>query len=274
MPRILITNNLKQSILKDTKVLFETGNYVYGNDLEIEAPSSLNGCKLSFPFKIGAFTNINPDGLIQNCTIGRYCAIATGVKIGNGNHPTNWLSVNACQYVKNCRNYNNILQGEIHTKDFDCYKHTTIGNDVWIGANVYIKDGVNIGDGAIVGANSVVTKDIEPYAIYGGVPAKLIRYRFEPHIIQKLLELKWWEYKITQFGKIDYDDIEKAIQQLEEKLPQLEKFKPKVVDSTYLNKLIKKEKVIGNLITKVRLDNKKEYYFLNKKIFEKKIGCK
>ena len=68
----------------------------------------------------------------------------------------------------------------------------TIGNDVWIGANVTIVNGVTIGDGAVIGANSIVTKDIPPYSIYGGVPAKCIRMRFEQNQIDFLLKLKWW----------------------------------------------------------------------------------
>ena len=68
-----------------------------------------------------------------------------------------------------------------------------IGNDVWIGANVYLMDGVMVGDGAIIASNALVTKDVPPYAIVGGVPAKVIKKRFEEDKIDFLLDFKWWE---------------------------------------------------------------------------------
>ncbi|MDL4470788.1 CatB-related O-acetyltransferase [Citrobacter braakii] len=76
-------------------------------------------------------------------------------------------------------------------------KNTTIGNDVWIGNDVVLKGGISIGDGAVVAANSVVTKDVPPYAIVAGVPAKIIKYRFESDIIEQLLKIKWWNYNYT-----------------------------------------------------------------------------
>lgn len=92
-----------------------------------------------------------------------------------------------------------------------------LGNDVWVGSNVLINGGVKIGDGAVIAAGAVVVKDVPPYAIVGGVPAKIIRYRFSPEIIEKLLELKWWNLddeilkeKIGFFQKdnICIDDVE------------------------------------------------------------------
>ena len=266
-----ITKFLNKKISSNTNVLIEPKSYSINNEISLQSPSSINGVNLFLPFSIGAFSHINPNGHIQNCTIGKYCAIATGVKIGNGNHPTNWLSVNACQYVENFRNYNNIFENRINIKSFDCYKHTTIGNDVWIGANVYIKDGVTIGDGAIIGANSVVTKDVEPYAIMAGAPAKLIRYRFSPEIIKELQELKWWEYNIADFGDVDFDNIEKAIEQLKEKLPKLQKYQPKVVDFKYLANLVTKEiRILFGLIKITKSAASKKIYVLGKLIKEKK----
>jgi acetyltransferase-like isoleucine patch superfamily enzyme len=83
-------------------------------------------------------------------------------------------------------------------------KHTTIGNDVYIGANVFILDGVVIGDGAVVGAGAVVTRDVPPYAVAVGVPARVVKYRFDPETIQKLLQRQWWndpDSKLPQVAK-------------------------------------------------------------------------
>jgi hypothetical protein len=90
----------------------------------------------------------------------------------------------------------------------DNERSVNIGNDVWIGSGVFIKGGVTIGDGVIIGAHSVVVKDVPPYAIVGGVPVKIIKYRFDEKTIAKLLELKWWQYDIADFGDLDWSDIE------------------------------------------------------------------
>src|SRR5262249_7054657 len=82
----------------------------------------------------------------------------------------------------------------------DMFKHVTIGNDVWTGHNVNVTAGVNVGDGAVIAAGSVVTKDVPPYAIVGGVPATVIRYRFSEKTIERLLRVKWWELELSQLG--------------------------------------------------------------------------
>lgn len=275
MVKLLINNKLSKKIYKQTNITIEPNLYNISKDVCLEYPSTINGVNLSMPFKLGAFTHINPDGSIQNCTIGRYCSIARNVKIGNGSHPTNWLSVNACQYIKEFHEYDKLFNERIKIKNFQPYKHTVIGNDVWIGANVYIKDGLKIGDGAIIGANSVVTHDVEPYAIVAGCPAKIIRYRFTPEIIKELLELQWWKYNIADFGDIDFDNIEKAISKLKEILPKLKPYKPKTIDFSYIKQnYIKKnpyKKQLLGLITTYKDEEYKYKYFCGIRLYKKKL---
>ena len=87
----------------------------------------------------------------------------------------------------------------------------SIGNDVWIGEGAFIRRGVTIGDGAVIAARSVVTKDVPPYAILGGIPAKLIRFRFDAEVIDKLLQLQWWSYGLSALKGVDFTDVGQAI---------------------------------------------------------------
>ncbi len=125
---------------------------------------------------------------IINTEIGSFCSIANDVKIGGGEHPSNWVSTSPVFYSGR-----DSVKKKFSKFDRLDHKKTIIENDVWIGANVLVKQGVTIGNGAIVGMGSVVTHDIPPYAIAVGVPAKVIKYRFEPKVIGQLLKSNWWE---------------------------------------------------------------------------------
>ena len=95
-------------------------------------------------------------------------------------------------------------------------KITSIGGDVWIGDNVYVKAGVNIGDGAIIGASTAVTKDLEPFSINVGNPSRIIKYRFSREMIEKLLQIRWWEkLTIEEMSGISFSNPEKALFELE-----------------------------------------------------------
>lgn len=136
---------------------------------------------------------------IYYCDIGSFTSIANGVVIGGGEHPINWISTSPVFYAG---------RDSINTKfsEFDrpTPKRTIIGNDVWIGTRCIIKQGVKIGHGAIIGAGAVVTKDVEPYSIVAGVPAKHLRYRFSDDVISDLLDSKWWDLndaKLSDLGR-------------------------------------------------------------------------
>ena len=123
--------------------------------------------------------------------IGRYCCIANGVTTTSGTHPTqDWVCMHPAFFStqKQC-GFSYVTQ--------NLFDETTapvqIGNDVWIGTNATLLGGITIGDGAIIAAGAVVTKDVAPYSIVGGVPAKLIKMRFDEEDIQFLLDFRWWE---------------------------------------------------------------------------------
>ncbi len=173
---------------------------------------NLNFVKKIFCKKFPRCTYINGKARIsKNTTIGQFCSIARNVMIGAHNHPTNWLSSNPFQYSNKFKNF------QMKNKyKFDNSQPTIIGNDVWIGTNVVIISGVKIGDGAIIAANAVVTRDVPPYAIVGGLPAKIIKYRFDKETIADLISLKWWELSDNDIRKLPFNDITKCIQQLKQ----------------------------------------------------------
>lgn len=125
---------------------------------------------------------------IFNCEIGRFCSIGSEVLIGMGMHPTDFVSTSPYFYSNR--------KGWPHwhvSNEFKEHLPTVIGNDVWIGSRAMIPGGVTIGDGAIVAAGAVVTKDVEPYSIVGGIPAREIRKRFSADTARLLLDLRWWD---------------------------------------------------------------------------------
>ena len=150
-----------------------------------------------FSSSLGRHTYIQKRTTIVNAEIGKFCSIASNVSIGPGIHKIDGVSTHPVFYLKNTpliKTYTN--------KDFiESSQKIVIGNDVWIGEGVIVIDGLNIGTGAIIAAGAVVTKDVPPYAIVGGVPAKLIRYRFNAETIKILLESKWWNFNDEWFKK-------------------------------------------------------------------------
>jgi acetyltransferase-like isoleucine patch superfamily enzyme len=141
--------------------------------------------------------------------IGSFCSIADRVVIFcGGNHRSDWITTFPFGHAY--QNVFNKFNGEGHPRTNG---DVNIGNDVWIGSNVTIMSGVTIGDGSILSANSHVVKDVEPYSIVGGNPAKLIKKRFDDKTIERLLEIKWWELDDQTINQISpilcSGDIEK-----------------------------------------------------------------
>lgn len=133
---------------------------------------------------------------IYNTDIGSFCSIANNVTIGGSQHPMEWVSTSPV-----FRAGRDSVKKKYSEFKFEDGKRTIIGPDVWIGEKALIKQGVTIGAGAVVGMGSVVTKDVGPYQIVGGCPAKVIRKRFDDDTIDNLLEIKWWEFNEQELNK-------------------------------------------------------------------------
>ena len=134
--------------------------------------------------KVGKYTYISARSGAVYAKIGNFCSIASNVGIGGGSHMLDAVSTSPV-FNKG----RNLFGTNFSNIEFSPYKTTIIGNDVWIGNRALILQGVTIGDGAVVGAGSVVTKDVEPYTIVAGNPARVIRKRFDEETVEKLLEL-------------------------------------------------------------------------------------
>lgn len=188
-----------------SSVTLEKGTYVhqsqFGNHIQIRAncrifESSLEGNNVLYEHctlgqvSVGAFSYLSQDAHIGSLTMGRFCSIGPGLKSGFGNHPTNYVSTSPVFF--STRKQCGVTFAD--QDSFAEYKRTTVGHDVWIGTDVYLKDGVNVGHGAIIAAGAVVTKDVPPYAIVGGVPATCIRMRFSEAVVDELLKIQWWNW--------------------------------------------------------------------------------
>lgn len=173
----------------------------YGSEVNksdhFEGKNALGSNTRVYDSFMGLGSYIANNSVIERTKIGRFCSIGDNVRTCLGIHPTfRYVSTHPAFYSLQA------VAGFTFVKEQKFAEHkyidneqkyvVEIGNDVWIGNNVMIMDGVRIGDGAIIATGAVVTKDVEPYSIVGGVPAKLIRYRFPKDVIDFLLRVKWW----------------------------------------------------------------------------------
>lgn len=208
------------------KLLFSYNRYKYNKNNKIEKSSTigkkvtLNNCVFNehsrvaeyasiHNTKVGSYSALGRYSKIVHTKIGKYCAISWDTTINAISHPYNHLTISAFPYVPRVGNF---VKERKQT-----YQEVIIKNDVWIGANSVIMPGITIGNGAIIGAGAVVTKDVPDYAIVVGIPAKIVKYRFSKDIINRLLELKWWDLdpKIIKEnvdlweGEFNYDSLKR-----------------------------------------------------------------
>lgn len=138
--------------------------------------------------------------VFRNVTIGNFCSVANNVIIGASAHPQNYLSTHPFQYETGFFTGNKFCS-------FDNFLPTVIGHDVWIGSNAVIKGGVRIGNGAIIGCGAVVTKDVPPYAVVTGIPARILKMRFSSETVAALEKSEWWNLPEERLKNLPFNDV-------------------------------------------------------------------
>ena len=181
-------------LIRETKI---GDNSLVGDD------SFVTGCEIGenviverrnmlFNSKIASRTTLGWNNTIRNAEIGKYCSIAWNCTIGGAEHPLHRLTTSFFPFDRGYGIVND-NGSEFH----DAYqKPISIGNDVWIAAGVQVLRGVSVGDGAVLGCGGVVTRDVPPYEIWAGVPARKIGQRFSDEIIEELMKIRWWNLPV------------------------------------------------------------------------------
>ena len=197
-PIVLTDKTTGYSLVRSEKAYTELGKHT-----NVLAPFFLHRVSL------GDYSYIAKNSSVSNCVIGKFCSIGPNFCCGLGIHPTNGISTAPMFYSTAKRNGMTLCK----ENKVEEAKQTYIGNDVFIGANVTVLDGVKIADGAVIGAGAVVVDDIPPYAIAVGVPAKVVKYRFNETTIKALLEKQWWNGSEEDLKEVEqcFWDIEEFI---------------------------------------------------------------
>lgn len=180
---------------------------------EFDGPASIDRNSRLGGVKAGRYCNFGENSTIVRADYGSFCATGSCVSVNPYNHPTDWLSIHEFQFRTD--SYDWIGEYRAVGRLQHTASRLRIGNDVWIGNNAVILNGSDIADGAIVAAGAVVTMPVPPYAIVAGVPARVKKYRFLPTIVERLLDLRWWELPLSDLNGLPFNDIHACIERLE-----------------------------------------------------------
>lgn len=174
----------------------------------------IEDCSLFGDVYFGFATYMNAGMVRSKSEVGRYCSLGRRVTVGLAHHDLSSITTSPFFDLP-------APAGTLRLASQDPVRRVIVGNDCWIGDGAQIMSGVRVGDGAIIGASAVVTKDVPPYAIVGGIPAKIIKYRFPDDVIERLQALRWWRFSPAQLKDLFTVDVKESLDRLEAALPNL-----------------------------------------------------
>ena len=249
LPNVLYTGTLEKhsrDLLAAKGVILTPGQLQIGTRAVFEPTCRISTHIIGFSGRLGAFSFSNSGIPIRVHTIGRYCSIAHHVVFGAAEHPLDRVSTSPFSYDPGWIFGAHLKRTGTKFESYSALKSEkrqdaiTIGNDVWIGQNVYIRGGVTIGDGAVVGTGSVVTRDVGPYEIVAGVPAKLIRRRFSESISERLIASAWWTYAFPDFDGLSFQDPSAFLEGLQRRIDDgvCKPYVPVTISGAEISKLL------------------------------------
>ncbi|MCU7225382.1 CatB-related O-acetyltransferase [Acinetobacter bohemicus] len=211
-------SEIKDNLLKYSIYFTRSGNNRFKDDDEINYKDGVeveSYCAFLVGkniWEMGAFS-YSWSSLPITTQVGRYCSIATDVKVMGLRHPYEWLTTSATTYDRNFIIYQKYLEDKSkiqYARKLPNIHHNKliIDHDVWIGSRVTLKANLYIGIGAVIAADAVVTKNVPAFAIVGGNPAKIIKYRFDQKTIDKILETEWWKYDFSDIQGLDITNVD------------------------------------------------------------------
>ena len=234
-----LSSHLKDQLRRHGVESFHGVGVNIASEAVFEPPCGIKWISIENDFQLGAFSYA-VSGFFSSVRIGRYTSIGEQVQIGRASHPTSWTSSSPFFYLQDrifdvgtdfkggeeYARYSAPVRPHAHATSF---RPITIGNDVYIGHGACIMPGVTVGDGAVIGAMAVVTKNVPPYGIVAGNPARLIRSRLDPIIFAQLLHLQWWRYAPWQLTGVDFSDPEAALAEIKRVVASEQPYRPDLV---------------------------------------------
>jgi acetyltransferase-like isoleucine patch superfamily enzyme len=219
--RVKISNSIKNRMFSyGIDCLYPADSVLLPDLTLLEPPCSLKWLRAEHSFELGAFSYA-VSGYFFATRIGRYCSIGEGVEVGRHSHPLDFVSSSPVFYqpfelVIGKSNDPSLPDTPFKvSRPATNLRITTICNDVYIGHQAMIMPGVTLGNGSVVGARSVVTKDVPPYAVVAGSPARIIKYRFDQPMISRLNLSEWWKYCPKQLEGLDASNVSSFLLEVE-----------------------------------------------------------